>query len=220
MDSDEKAANRQRYEDRHAQFGFDQRTLGWTKGRHKLRYEILLSWPEPVRSVLDVGCGFGEMAAYCRESGREDWRYTGIDIVPALIEEGRRRDPAADLRLHDMDINGLPEGYDIIVASGVFSHRLKDNMGFIARAFERFAGRARVGFAANFMSPAADVRYDNLFYPDPGAVFDLARRHSKRIAIRHDYMPFEYTVQVFNDDNFSGETVVFAPFEPLIDRES
>lgn len=219
MDAQEKAANRARYEARHAEFGYDPKTLGWTKGRHKLRYEMLLSgWPAATASVLDVGCGFGDMAQYCRESGRGEWRYTGIDIVPALIEEGKRLRPDADLRVHDMDADGVPAGYDVIVASGVFSHRLKDNMAFVARAFELFAGAAKVGFAANFMSPVADVRYDHLFYPDPGEVFDLARRHSKRIAIRHDYMPFEYTVQVFSDDAFSPETVVFEPYEGLIDR--
>ncbi len=219
MDPQEKDANRQRYEVRHAEFGYDERTLGWTKGRHKLRYEILLSsWPEATQSVLDVGCGFGDMAAYCHESGRGHWRYTGIDIVPALIAEGHAHHPGVDLRLHDMDDAGLPDGYDVIVASGVFSHRLKDNMAFIERAFERFAEAAGIGFAANFMSPAADVRYDNLFYPDPGAIFDIARRYSKRITLRHDYMPFEYTVQVHVDDAFSSDSVVFEPYEGLIDR--
>lgn len=219
MDPDEKEANRQRYEARHAEFGYDPRTLGWTKGRHKLRYEMLLGgWPSETRSVLDVGCGFGDMAGYCRESGRGAWRYTGVDIVPALIEEGRKRQPDADLRLRDMDAEGLPDGYDVIVASGVFSHRLKDNIGFIERAFERFAASAKTGFAANFMSPVADIRYDHLFYPDPGAIFDIARRHSKRICLRHDYMPFEYTVQVFVDDAFSPDSVVFEPYEGMIDR--
>ncbi|MBS0332306.1 MAG: class I SAM-dependent methyltransferase [Proteobacteria bacterium] len=221
MDAEEKEANRLRYEARYAEFGYDERTLGWTKGRHKLRYEMLLAgWPDAARSVLDVGCGFGDMAGYCAESGRADWRYTGLDIVPALIEEGRRRRPDADLRLRDMDADGLPEGYDLVVASGVFSHRLKDNMAFIAAAFERFAAAARVGFAANFMSPAADIRYDNLFYPDPGEVLALARRHSKRAVLRHDYMPFEYTLQVFVDDGFSPDSVVFEPFEGFIDRSS
>lgn len=219
MDDEEKDANRQRYEARHAEFGYDPKTLGWTKGRHNLRYEMLLSgWPATAASVLDVGCGFGDMAEYCAESGREAWRYTGIDIVPALVEEGKARRPGVDLRVHDIDADGVPPGYDVIVASGVFSHRLKDNMAFVARAFELFAGAAKVGFAANFMSPAADIRYEHLFYPDPGEIFALARRNSKRIAIRHDYMPFEYTVQVFVDDAFSPDTVVFGPYEGLIDR--
>jgi SAM-dependent methyltransferase len=219
VDPDEKEANRQRYEARHAEFGYDQRTLGWTKGRHNLRYEILLAgWPAETRSVLDVGCGFGDLAQYCRSSGRGDWRYTGIDIVPALIEEGRTRYPDTDLRLHDMDTEGLPDGYDVIVASGVFSFRLKDNMAFVERAFERFAKSAKVGFAANFMSPVADIRYETLFYPHPGEIFDLARRHSRRVAVRHDYMPFEYTVQVYLDDAFSPDSVVFESYEDLIDR--
>jgi Methylase involved in ubiquinone/menaquinone biosynthesis len=217
MDLDEKAANRQRYESRYAEYGYDPRTLGWTKGRERLRYEMLLAgWPQETSSVLDVGCGFGDMHAYCRASGRAAWRYTGVDIVPALIEEGRQRHPDADLRVQDMDVEGLPAGYDIVVASGVFSHRLKDNLGFIARAFEAFAGAAQIGFAANFMSPTADIRYDHLFYAEPGAIFDLARRHSRRVVIRHDYMPFEYTVQVHLNDAFDPDTVVFGAYNHLV----
>ena len=219
MDDEEKEANRARYEARHAEFGYDPRTLGWTKGRHRLRYEILLEpWSYETASVLDVGCGFGDMYAYCQDTGRAHWRYTGIDIVPALINEGRQRYPQADLRLHDMDRDGMPGKHDVIVASGVFSFRIKDNLAYIERCCERFAKAARRGFAVNFMSPVADIRYDHLYYADPGEIMKIAARLSKRICLRHDYMPFEYTLQVHIDDSFRPDTVVFNSYERLIDR--
>lgn len=221
MEDDEKQATRDRYVGRLREFGYDPRTLGWNKRRHKLRYEMLLSsWPPETASVLDVGCGFGDLYGFCQASGRSHWQYTGIDIVGELVDEGRRRYPDADLRTLDMDREGLPGSPDVIVASGLFNHGLRDNMAFVAACFERFAAHAGIGFAVNFMSPTAERRYDHIFYADPAAVLACAWKVSRRVMVRHDYMPFEYTVLVFKDDGFAPETAVFDPFRQFIDGDS
>jgi SAM-dependent methyltransferase len=213
VDEQEKRETLARYDARLDEFGHDPRTLGWSKFQHELRYEILLSyWKLPGADLLDFGCGFGDMYAYCEASGRGEVRYHGIDINPRLIAEGLKQYPGADLSVCDAAANGLPMSYDVIVASGVYNFRLKDNLRFIAETFRIFAAGCRQGFSANFITNRTDFEDADLYYADPCTVLDLCYKHSRRVLLRQDYMPFEFTVFVDMRDSFDKTYSVFPEY--------
>jgi len=60
----------------------------------------LLDWlnPQPGETVLDLGCGTGELAAKIAGTGAT---VIGIDSDPAMIEAARQRLPGADIRVAD-----------------------------------------------------------------------------------------------------------------------
>lgn len=212
MNEDEKRATIDRYNARFAQFGHDPRTLGWPKRQHRLRYEILLShWDLQNRSLCDFGCGFGDMYAFCQETGR-GVRYHGIDINANLIEEGRRLYPRADLQAIDILQTGFPRSYDVIVASGVYNFGVTDSWGFVKHTFDLFRSAASRGFAVNFLSSHADRRDEKLFYADPCEALELCYKYSHRVAMRHDYMPFEFSVFVDLQETFDKEYTVFPEY--------
>jgi SAM-dependent methyltransferase len=213
VNEQEKLSTIARYNARLDQFGHDPRALGWPKRQHLLRYEVLLSyWSLAGADLLDLGCGFGDMYGYCRASGRADVRYHGIDLNPRLIEEGSKRYPEADLLARDVMAVGLPRVYDVIVCSGLYNFRLQDNWGFITRTFDLFRSSCRQGFAANFLSSRVDFRDDSLYYSDPCAVLDLCYKHSRRVVLRQDYMPFEFTAFVDLRDSFDKNHTVFPEY--------
>jgi SAM-dependent methyltransferase len=213
MNDGEKRATIARYNERLDQYGHSSRTLGWTKRQHLLRYEVLLSyWNLSEADLLDFGCGFGDMYAYCRESGRADVRYHGVDLNARLIEAGRVRYPEADLRALDIAVDELPQSYDVIVASGIYNYRMSDNWGFIRETFNLFRAKARRGFAANFITDRVDFRDDSLYNADPCAVLDLAYSYSKRVVLRQDYMPFEFTIFVDLQDDFDKKYTIFPEY--------
>lgn len=221
MNEKEKRETVARYNARLDQFGHDPRTLGWTKFQHLLRYEILLShWNLDGADLLDFGCGFGDMYAYCKTSERGGVHYHGVDINPRLIKVGKERYPDADLLARDVLTEGLPRNYDVIVASGVYNFRLEDNWGFIQSSFELFAGSCCNGFAANFMSNRVDFRDNTLYYADPCQVLDLCYKYSRRVLLRQDYMPFEFTVCVDLRDSFDRAHTVFTDYVGFIPRAS
>jgi SAM-dependent methyltransferase len=208
-----------RYTERLAALGPVPEALGWTKGRHKLRYQILLEhWGLEAGELLDFGCGFGDMYAYCREHF-PGLRYHGFDLNPALIAAGRERYPEAKLSSGDALKTGLTGQWDLIVASGVFNFLLSDNLHFIEAVFELFARHARVGFAANFLSDRVDYRLDHTYHADPTQVLGLAYRHSNRVTLRNDYMPFEFTVYVDLRKAFDRAHAVYPEFLSQVDRD-
>ena len=118
----------ERYERRLREHGHSPETLGWGKlGREHVRFQVIADVVREVgaTSVLDVGCGFADLFDHLSQQGW-DGEYSGLDIVPGLLVEARRRHPSLDL--HEADIRAYepPQGatFDVVVASGVFNARL------------------------------------------------------------------------------------------------
>jgi SAM-dependent methyltransferase len=205
-----------RYTQRLATFGPVPEALGWTKNRHVLRYHVLLEpWHLTTERLLDFGCGFGDLFAYCREHF-PDVRYEGVDLNDALVAVGRERYPVATLTAGNPLRDGLKSRWDLIVASGVFNFKLGDTWAFVESVFDLFARHADKGFAANFLSDRVDFMLDHTFHADPARVLALAYRYSNRVMLRNDYMPFEFTVYIDLRRGFDRRHVVYPEFIPFV----
>jgi SAM-dependent methyltransferase len=217
MKDSEKKRVIETYNRRLAQFGHDPRTLGWPKRRHRLRYAILLGhWDLKGRSILDYGCGFGDMYAFCRDQAL-DVDYEGVDINPELIAEGRKRYPEAKLSVRDPLREGLERSYDYAFSSGVHNIKLEDNWSFIEQGFELFDKSCTRGFALNFLSDKVEYKLEHAHHTDPVRVLELAYRYSNRIVLRNDYMPFEFTIFVDKQDAFDKERAVYPEYRPFVE---
>ena len=206
----------ERYSNRLATLGPVPEALGWTKNRERLRYHVLLEpWHLTTERLLDFGCGFGDLYGYCAEHF-PSVRYEGIDLNEKLVAVGRQRYPAARLSSGNPLDDGLVGRWDIIVASGVFNFKLTDNWRFVERTFDLFARHADRGFAANFLSDRVDFRLEDTFHADPAQALALAYRHSNRVMLRNDYMPFEFTVYVDLRREFDKDHVVYPEFLPFV----
>lgn len=212
MTDDEVRMILERYDRRLAECGPSPAALGWTRNRHILRYHVLLEpWRLEDERLLDFGCGFGDMYAYCRERIPRV-RYEGIDLNPSLIEAGRTRYPEARLRAANPLRDGLDGAWDVIVASGVFNLKLGDNWAFIRQAFDWFARHATRGFAVNFLSNRVEYELADTFHADPVKILELAYTYSNRVTLRNDYMPFEFTVYVDLRRQFDPQHVVYPEY--------
>jgi SAM-dependent methyltransferase len=68
--------------------------------------------------VLEVGCGVGSFLAFIADRGAE---LHGIDASEALLDIARRRVPAADLRVADMEALPFPDDtFDLVAGFNTF----------------------------------------------------------------------------------------------------
>jgi hypothetical protein len=65
--------------------------------------------------------------------------------------------------------------------------------------------------AVDFLSATATQRRPELRYWEAGSLLRFGLRHSKRVTLLHDYMPFEFTLQVWRDDSFTRACPAFPP---------
>ncbi|MBD0293332.1 MAG: methyltransferase domain-containing protein [Jiangellaceae bacterium] len=76
----------------------------------------LLDWlkPQPGETVIDLGCGTGELAARIAAAGAT---VIGIDSDPAMIEAARKRLPDADLRVADAHDFAVEQPVDAVFSN-------------------------------------------------------------------------------------------------------
>jgi SAM-dependent methyltransferase len=218
---------RNRYRTRWLQYGYDPRTLGWNKDCQWVRFEAAFEsfQNSSFKSVLDIGCGFGDLLTYLRQRG---WtgRYLGVDLVQELIDEASRlhaSDPAAEFVCADIAEFTADLPYDVAVAIGVFNHRLEQgNTEFIERTVNKMWSGAVHAVVCDFLSLSSDPerRQPNLFYADPRAIYEMAARYSRRVMIHHAYMPFEFQLKIWRDDTFSVLEPVFSDYAGLAKRQT
>jgi trans-aconitate methyltransferase len=180
---------------------------------------LLHPWNLTTERVLDFGCGFGDMSAYCREH-LPGVQYEGFDLNPALVEAGRTRYPDARLSAGNALVDGLNGHWDLIVASGVFNLLVSDNWSLIEATFDLFSRHATKGFAANFLSDRVEYRLDHTYHADPAKILDLVYKYSNRVTLRNDYMPFEFTVYVDLRKEFDKTHVVYPEFIPFVETDA
>ena len=207
----------ERYQRRLEEHGHSPLTLGWGKpGREHVRFGVMADVVQEVGadSVLDVGCGFADLHDHLRERGW-DGRYRGVDIVPGLLDEARRRDPTLDLLEADIATYrpSAKERFDVVVASGVFNARThgEKNEAHITRSVQRMFELCDRAICIDFLSTFVDFQSPEAWHTDPAWAMRLGRGLSKRFKLRHDYMPFEFALVVYRADDHRGS--VFAPFD-------
>jgi len=194
----------QRYNERLEKYGDDPKTLGWFKGRQPLRFKILAEIGIlDGSSVLDVGCGFGDLFNFLRNLGI-NVNYTGIDINPDIIKLAREKNPELRFEVLDFDKEEIDGKFDWVVSSGIFNYKLTDNARFTRNMLEKMFLKAEKGIAADFMSTHVDYQEEETNYTDPEEIFKFCKGLSKRVVLRHDYLPFEFCIYVYKNDVLDG----------------
>lgn len=171
-----------------------------------LRFEVLCGICDlEGRSVHEIGAGAGHLADFlCSKDVKAD--YSGSDASREMVEAARLRHP--DLRF---DCRELPDPtpetrrYDVLLCSGLFHVKLRNSeeqwWAFVRQTLRRMFGSCRIGIAFNLMSDQVDYRSPDLFYAKLGQTLDFCRHElSRRVALRHDYPLYEYTVYVYRDE--------------------
>jgi SAM-dependent methyltransferase len=190
-----------RYDARLEQFGDDIRTLGsGTEERRRMRFDVLRqAGITDGSSVLDVGCGFGDLFGYLTAAGVHV-QYLGVDINPKLLDIARHKHPSAIFRNADILLDDLAR-VDYVVASGIFNLALQsgDNYDYAGRMMRRAHELARRAVAMDFQTSYVDYRVADIFYYEPERVLALAKGITKRVTLRHDYPLYEFCVYLFPD---------------------
>ncbi len=202
MKPEEKEATIRRYEERLEKYGVSAKAMGWRdKEQQYIRFVALAAIGDLNNcSILDVGCGFGDFYDFLKQKG-SNVQYTGYDISSKLVEIARQKHPEATFQVRDILEEESNEKFDYVVSSGILNARLSDNEGFVKRMLKRCFELCNMGVAINMMTSYVDYQQEDLYYYSPESVFAFAKTLTRRATLRHDYMPFEFTIYLYKDDN-------------------
>lgn len=201
------------YRNRWNEGGATAATLGWTKGKQDIRFDALLdNLPCNNRSFLDVGCGFGDLNAAV-QSRCGAYRYLGVDMMPEFIAEANRRygNKEVAFRVGNIVTDKFEHTFDYVIGCGIFAYQLTeiDNYDYIAMVVAKLWAYCTDALSVDFLSDRVNFRRDHAFYADPSRVLDIAFSYTRNVRLKHDYMPFEFSVTLFKDDSFDNSDTVF-----------
>lgn len=207
LTSAENEENIRVYTDQAERFGKTVAALGWSSDtKQELRFRVLSEIGIGQNaSVLDVGCGFGDFSAWLRARGYQG-EYTGVDITKSLLLKAEEAYPGE--QFHEADV--LADGrfrdaqYDYVVASGIFTYRVKGGLEYVQRMAARMLELSRVGCAFNCLSAWGSHTEDTEFTASPSVVLEVCRELTPWVSLRHDYHHGDLTVYLFHGERGEG----------------
>ena len=185
------------YESRWERLGRDVRTLGWNdEESQRLRFSLLCDGLDLTgRRVLDVGCGFGDLAPWI-DRRWSDVSYTGVDLAPSLLAEARRAQPNLRFECVDLLRDDLSERWDVVLCLGALSYRVDDAEVHTASMLRAMWDLADEAVAANFLTSYVNFERAHNVHHRPEDIFAVARGLTPWVNLRHDYPLWEFTVQL------------------------
>jgi SAM-dependent methyltransferase len=174
------------------------RALNWgSREGQENRFRVLCeSGLSEGDSVLDVGCGLGDLRAYLDRQGIAA-DYTGLDITPDMVAAAASRFPGVPFHCGSL-LGGFatPSGhFDFVFASGIFYLREESPFDHLKATVEQMFALCRKGVAFNCLSawgvPADGGRE---YREDPLRCLALCRTLTPWVVLRHDYHPGDFTI--------------------------
>ena len=200
------------------QYGIDEKSLGWTKNKQHLRFEQMLSgFDINNTSILDVGCGFGDLYEHLMKT-RPDavFDYTGIDIMSDFIDVAKNRYP--ELSFYNTDLFSYETGkkYKYVINCGCLTFLDTNNEdesyefinGFISKNLELCEDDGVS--IIHFLTDKVDYRTSTEdFHISPERILSIAYSHSRRVVLDNSIFPFEACLFIYKDDSFRKENTTF-----------
>lgn len=179
------------YENAIKRYGCTARGLNWnSKQSQQTRFEVIhevLETHLPFCSIVDAGCGFGDLYLFLQQKGSLPRKYMGYDMLDEAIFVAKKR--TKQQCVHKDILNDELDLADFYVASGSMNilNRFETFL-FIRRCYEA----SKKGFVFNLLRGEENEGNFNYFLPEE--IETHVRDFAYAIEIHEGYMEGDFTV--------------------------
>jgi SAM-dependent methyltransferase len=202
LNDEEKRRIAERYAARFQTYGIDIRSLNPGSARkHELQHAVHATIGDlHGRTVLDVGCGLAHYYEFLLARGIRV-HYIGYDITEPFIEADKQRFPEAHFEVRDVFTAGIAHRPDYTVMCQVFNNQYQaaDNDEVVRKAIALAFDASRVGVSIDMLSKHVNYEEAGLHYFSPEALFSYAKTLTRFVRLRHDYLPFDFTLFLYKE---------------------
>ena len=169
--------------------------LGWRKKNEQLlRFKMLLE-PNKLNdcSVLDIGCGTGDLLAYLI-SKNIYCEYTGIDQIKDFIilaGEKYKNQNNTSFLFGDFWTADLGK-YDYVLASGALSYRNADP-NFIFKMIAHLFSLSKKALAFNLLEKT-DLKNGGLVAYNKNEILGFCKKLSSNVILKDDYLEGDFRI--------------------------
>lgn len=149
-------------------------------------------------SILDVGCGNGEMYSYLTERSIA-CDYKGIDICEDLVVQANARFQSNRFEVLDIFDASLSEKeFDYVIMSTIFNLRHGQTLEYVHNFLKRMYTLCSHACIWNMLSTHVNYMDDDFCYYSPSDMLDFAISElSPCVILSHHQVSYNYTVAAF-----------------------
>jgi SAM-dependent methyltransferase len=160
---------------------------------------LILGLDSAAYTVLDIGCGRGDLYGFLSDLTGDVFGYNGIDMNPTMADIAKEK-YGLDIQTGMFETAKLSAA-DWVVASGFFTQRKcetedADLMKLFADV-DRMYELANRAVTFNMLSPINNTIHEGFFYVHPGLIMDMLIEKYQYVNIRHNYAKDVYTVTIY-----------------------
>jgi len=193
----------QSYQRMFAKYGANPKALRWKdQGSIQRRFtaiarELNLPW----KTVLDVGCGYGDMYEYLIGKFK-GIKYTGIDMVKEFVDVAKKRFPDANVKFECRNFFETPgdEKYDVVICSGVLNSAFENPDEFRKKAIKELfniANKVLVFNIAGAYPQPVNKKGSSIYYSDALDILRYCCSLTSRVVYNHAYSSRDFTVAMY-----------------------
>lgn len=194
-------------------FGYTPQALFWSSREiQQKRFEILAQVFDSAKtqqagSLLDVGCGFGDLREYLRQNGvLVD--YHGVDLSADMVQSAAFQYPGIQVVQGDLfDLNPAEESFDYVLLSGALNEVVETDVEHNAEYRGRYAKEVmrrmyqtcRIAVAFNLLDARnqwVQTRPDLQSFA-PLEIVDYCRTFASKVTWRDGYLDNDFTVFLY-----------------------
>lgn len=172
--------------------GYTPEGLRWhSRESQEVRFHQLVSLlPLDTKSIVDAGCGFGDLCGYIRSKGKHTLSYIGLDSLQVMVDEASRRTQEAVYQC-DILCDPLPDG-EFYLCSGALNI-LTRNAAYLF--IERCYHASSRGMIFNFLEGNEKSKTFN--YLQAASIEKLANKLGARVVFRRHYYDNDCTTAFY-----------------------
>jgi SAM-dependent methyltransferase len=187
-----KVDNRVFYHSAIKKHGISAKGVQWSSKENQYkRFEILSSLIQDINrhTIVDAGCGFGDLYLYLSKIAKLPKKYIGIDIDDKMVQIAKHR-TKQDIYHKDILQDDLPHG-DYYIASGSLNILTKDEtLRFISNAFKA----SQKGFVFNLLHQDSVKNHDIYNGLNPYDIFAFCTELNKNNRYIDGYLSGDFTI--------------------------
>lgn len=153
-------------------------------------------------SVLDVGCGLGDLHQFLLESDI-DHEYTGLELVSEMATFAQNKFPNANWIVGDVYDLNEEKKYDLVVASGTFNLKMEEKTGiwleYVESSLSKMYNLASACVSFNALSAHSDYRVTDLFYFEENWALNFAQSKTRFFELSYLTPLYEFTLTMIKE---------------------
>ncbi len=151
------------------------------------------------KSILDVGCGFGDIIPYLFSMHSHFFSYTGIDMVPVFIKEAKRRYPEFKFLNGDYFLKPLEEKFDIIICCGALNSNFRNAIDYRKKAIKTMFEKCNIALAFNMAGGIniSNQKSSKVYYANSIEILNFCINLSPKIIFKQHYHKKDFTIILF-----------------------